>query len=284
MTSNWFAAHRGKTVVVKFGGNAMVNDVLASAFAADIVALHSAGLRVVVCHGGGPQISSELTLRGIANEFRGGLRFTSADAVLAVREVLVSLGSGLAAGLNAAGGKAIAFAGDEGSLFSATRRGTLVEGLPVDLGQVGDVTSVNPKPLEDALADGFIPVVSAIAPESGSPDGYPTLLNVNADSAAASLAVALQADWLILLTDVAGLYRDWPKRDSLIESITLEELDALLPHLESGMIPKMTACRFAVANGVGAAAIIDGRVPHALLSAPFGSGGTTVQKLKSVAV
>ena len=282
MTSHWLEGHRGETVVVKFGGNAMVDSALASTFAEDIVALHNAGLHVVVTHGGGPQISLELEQRGIASEFRGGLRYTSEDAVLAVHDVLLALGQDLATRVGNAGGDAVAVPGYRGALFTATRRGTVVNGEAVDLGQVGEVSAVDPSVLSTLLDAGRIPVVSAIAygnadPSAGHLPDARQLLNINADSAAGSLAAALRADWLILLTDVAGLYRDWPRLDSLVDSLTLDELDELLPQLVSGMIPKMEACRTAVAGGACAAAVIDGREPHALLSAPFGVGGTTVR-------
>ncbi|MEO7148112.1 MAG: acetylglutamate kinase [Terrimesophilobacter sp.] len=288
MVLHWLDDHRGETVVVKFGGNAMVDDSLASTFAADIVALHNAGLRVVVTHGGGPQISRELERRGIASEFRGGLRYTSEDAVLAVHDVLLALGQDLATRVGNAGGDAVAVPGYTSALFTATRRGTVVDGEKVDLGQVGEVSAVDPRVLSALLDAGRIPVVSAIAhgntdssarqlSDSGHLPRARQLLNINADSAAGSLAAALRADWLILLTDVAGLYRDWPRLDSLVDSLTLDELDELLPQLVSGMIPKMEACRTAVAGGACAAAVIDGREPHALLSAPFGVGGTTVR-------
>lgn len=272
VANDWLEEHRGEIVVVKFGGNAMVDEALGQAFAQDMVALHAAGLHPVVTHGGGPQISAELARHGIESEFRGGLRVTTADAVQVVREVLVALGVELAERLEAAGGSARAFAGDRGGLFAARRTGTIVAGEAVDLGHVGEVTHVDAASVLAALQAGQIPVVSAIAPEEGSG----ALLNVNADSAAASLAVALGAHWLLLLTDVPGLYRDWPNRDSLVSAIDTDELAGLLPSLESGMIPKLTACRDAVIGGVGHAAIIDGRVPHGILAERFGVSGTTV--------
>ena len=271
----WLAAHRGETVVVKFGGNAMVDEQQARAFADDVVALRRAGLHPVVTHGGGPQISAELVARGIRSEFRGGLRVTTTDAMAVVRDVLTRLGAELAARIEAAGGSATAIAAaiaGERGLFSARRTGTVVDGESVDLGRVGEVTEVDAAAVHAMLAAGGIPVVSAIATEEGTGE----LLNVNADSAAASLAVALGADRLLLLTDVAGLYRDWPNRDSLVRLIDTDELAGLLPTLESGMIPKLTACRDAVEAGVGSAAILDGRVAHILLAEPFGASGTTV--------
>lgn len=270
--TQWLDAHRGETVLVKFGGNAMVDPALGATFAEDVVALQRAGLKPVVTHGGGPQISAELARQGIASEFRGGLRYTTPEAVLVVRRVLVELGRGLAARIQAAGGVAEPIAGDERNVYSGILRGTVVLGEPVDLGRVGEVVAVDATAVADALDAGRIPVVSAIAPERGGGG----LLNVNADSAAASLAAALGADWLVILTDVPGLYRDWPNRDSLVTRIDTQELASLLPDLEAGMIPKMTACLAAVDGGVAHAAIIDGRVPHALLNEPFGISGTTI--------
>lgn len=270
---------RGGTVVVKFGGNAMIDDSLARAFCEDIVALHSAGIRVVVTHGGGPQISSELVARGIHSDFRGGLRVTTEDAVGVVHDVLVRIGSELAEQLIFAGGTATAIAGDENGLFTARRAGTVVNGEPVDLGRVGEVVRVDTAVVNVVLGAGGIPVISAIAQDAETGD----LLNVNADSAAAALAASLGAQWLLLLTDVAGLYRDWPERRSLISTIDTDELDALLPRLESGMIPKVTAARSAILGGVGHVAIVDGRVPHVLVSEPFGTSGTVVSSTERIA-
>lgn len=263
----WLERHRGETVVVKFGGNAMVDHALAQAFAEDIVALQRAGLRPVVTHGGGPQISAELVARGIPSEFRGGLRITTPDAAIVVRDVLVRIGAELAERLEAAGGKARALAGDAAPgappLFTARRLGDDRRGEASRI----DAASIL------AVLDAFgIPVVSAIGVEEGT--GH--LLNINADSAAGSLAVALAADRLLLLTDVEGLYSDWPNRDSLVTAIGVDELDELIPSIEAGMIPKLTACRDAVLGGVGSASIVDGRIPHVLLAEPFGSSGTTV--------
>lgn len=275
---SWFESHRGQTVVIKFGGNAMIDDDLARAFCDDVVALARAGIRAVITHGGGPQISSELIARGIHSEFRGGLRVTTAEAVQVVRDVLVRIGADLAEGVSAAGRLATAVAGGEHELFTAERAGTLVCGEWVDLGHVGKLTRVEPAAVIAVLDGGGIPVVSAIARDAAG-----DLLNINADAAAAGLAVALRADWLVLLTDVAGLYRDWPNRDSLVGEIDAGELASLLPTLESGMIPKMTAAMDAVLGGVGRTVIVDGRVPHVLLAEPFGASGTTVTPVERVA-
>ena len=268
---DWLRRYQGKTIVVKFGGNAMVNEQLTRAFADDMVYLRQVGVRPVVVHGGGPQISAELARRGVSSEFRGGLRVTSPEALDIVREVLTTeVGPQIAALINTHGSLARAISGETDGLFSGTRRGTVVDGEEVDLGLVGDVTSVNPAAVLAILDAGQIPVVSSIAPDSAAPGQS---LNVNADSAAASLAVALDAASLVILTDVAGLYSDWPDQESLVSMIDAEELRALIPSLESGMIPKMTACLEAVDGGVSRAAIIDGRVPHAVLFEAFRAAG-----------
>lgn len=267
----WLAQFRGRIIVVKFGGNAMVDDELKRAFAADMVYLHHVGVLPVVVHGGGPQISRALAERGIESEFRGGLRVTSPEAMEVVREVLTREVSGeLAALINEHGDLAQAVSGETEGLFRGRRRGTIVDGETVDLGLVGDVIGVDPAVLHALLDAGKIPVVSSVAPDADVPG---QVLNVNADSAAASVAVALGAAKLVVLTDVAGLYSDWPNRDSLVSRITAGELEAMLPSLESGMIPKMEACLEAVSGGVDKAAIIDGRVAHTILLEIFRKSG-----------
>jgi acetylglutamate kinase len=267
----WLKAFAGKIIVVKFGGNAMVNEQLKRSFAEDMVYLRYAGIHPVVVHGGGPQISAELARRGIASEFRGGYRVTTPEAIDAVREVLTVQVSGELVGLlNEHGPLAVGLSGESSSLFGGRRRGAVVDGETVDLGLVGDVITVNPAIVLAQLDAGIIPVVSSIAPDLDAPGQS---LNVNADSAAAALAVALGAEKLVILTDVAGLYANWPDRDSLISHLSSPELAALLPSLESGMIPKMAACLDAVDGGVAKAAIIDGRTPHSILLEIFTQQG-----------
>ncbi|MHB1171687.1 MAG: acetylglutamate kinase [Lacisediminihabitans sp.] len=271
----WLRRFQGQIVVVKFGGNAMVDDGLKRAFAGDMVYLRQIGIKIVVVHGGGPQISAELERRGISSEFRGGLRVTSPAALDVVREVLTGQVSREFVGLineqsEAEGPLAQALSGETDGLFRGHQRGAVVDGKTVDLGLVGDVVGVNPATVLALLEAGMIPVVSSIAPDGDEPGQS---LNVNADSAAAALAVALGAARLVILTDVAGLYRDWPNRESLVSSIDAAELAALLPSLESGMIPKMTACLEAIEGGVATAAIIDGRIPHSILLEAFTESG-----------
>jgi acetylglutamate kinase len=267
----WLKRFHGETIVVKFGGNAMVSPELQRAFAEDMVYLRYAGIKPVVVHGGGPQISAMLARLGIESEFRGGYRVTTPETMDVVRMVLSGqVNRELVSLINEHGPLAAGLSGEDAGLFTGRRRGALVDGDEVDLGLVGDVVSVDPAAVHAQLDAGRIPVVSSIAPDGTTPGQS---LNVNADSAAASLAVALGAAKLVILTDVAGLYRDWPNRDSLVSVIDVTELIALLPHLESGMIPKMTACLEAVEGGVAKAAIIDGRVPHSILLEVFTQSG-----------
>jgi acetylglutamate kinase len=271
----WLKRFRGATIVVKFGGNAMVDDELQRAFAEDMAYLRFAGINVAVVHGGGPQISARLAELGIDSEFRGGYRVTTPETIGVVREVLSGMiSTELAEHIDAhsSDGEALAItiSGEDHGLFLGRTRGAVVDGENVDLGLVGDVVAVDPTAVLEAMAAGRIPVVASISPDIDDPTRS---LNVNADAAAASLAIAVGAEKLVILTDVAGLYRDWPNRESLVSVITTSELSALLPTLESGMIPKMTACSDAVLGGVAKAAIIDGRVPHSILLEIFTHSG-----------
>jgi acetylglutamate kinase len=272
----WLKKFHDQIIVVKFGGNAMVSEELQRAFAEDMVYLRYAGIRPVVVHGGGPQISAMLARLGIESEFRGGYRVTTPEAMDVVRMVLTGqINRDLVSHINAHGPLAAGLSGEDAGLFTGRRRGVVIDGEEVDLGLVGDVIGVDPEAVHAQLNAGRIPVVSSIAPDVEVPGQS---LNVNADAAAAALAVALGAAKLVILTDVAGLYSDWPNRDSLVSVIDVDALRTLLPELESGMIPKMTACLDAVEGGVAKAAIIDGRVPHSILVEIFtGSGiGTEV--------
>ncbi|MCT2324929.1 acetylglutamate kinase [Micrococcus luteus] len=271
----WIRRFAGTVMVVKYGGNAMVSEELRRAFAEDIVFLHHVGVHPVVVHGGGPQINAMLDRLGIASEFRGGLRVTTEEAMDVVRMVLTGqVGRELVGLVNSHGPYAVGFSGEDAGLLRARRTGAVVDGQEVDLGLVGEVTGVDPTAILDVIESGRIPVVSSVAPEIND-DGEPTgqVLNVNADTAAAALAAALGAAKLVLLTDVEGLYADWPDRDSLISSLTAAQLRALLPSLASGMIPKMAACLAAVDAGVQRAHVVDGRRPHSMLLEVFTSAG-----------
>ncbi|MBW4031625.1 MAG: acetylglutamate kinase [Acidobacteria bacterium] len=267
----WLKQFAGQIVVVKFGGNAMVDASLQRAFAEDMVYLRHVGLKPVVVHGGGPQITSMLERLGIPSQFVGGFRVTTPETMEVVRMVLTGqVSRELVSLINEHGPLASAISGEDAGLFRGSRRGAFVDGELVDIGLVGDVVEVDPASVLAEVNAGRIPVVSSIAPDIDVPGQS---LNVNADSAAAALAVALDAAKLVVLTDVEGLYRDWPNRDSLVSVIDTGELSHLLPHLESGMIPKMTACLEAVSGGVPKAAIIDGRRPHSILLEIFTDAG-----------
>lgn len=265
----WLRDFHGKVVVIKFGGNAMVDPELSRAFAQDMAYLRFVGIKPVVVHGGGPQITAALAERGIATEFVGGLRVTTPEVIEVVRDVLRNqISAELADLIEQAGAKAVILSGEDANLFRAERVAAEVEGELLDIGQVGEVTTVNPRVVLEALEKGVVPVVSTVAPASSG-----ELLNVNADLAAASLAVALGAEKLLLLTDVAGLYSDWPDSSSLVSEISAEELTQMLPKLESGMIPKMKACLNALSGGVPRAHVIDGRTPHSILLEIFTTSG-----------
>ena len=265
----WFERFHGTTVVIKYGGNAMIDPELQRAFAADMVFLRYAGIKPVVVHGGGAQISSMLGRLGIASEFRGGLRVTTPEAMDVVRMVLVGqVGRELVGLINEHGPFAVGLSGEDARLFTAVRRHAVVDGVPVDIGQVGDVAEVDTSAVDDLIAAGRIPVVATVAPD---PDGV--VHNVNADTAAAALAIALGARKLVVLTDVPGLYTNWPDTSSLTSQIDTDALEKLLPSLQSGMVPKMEACLRAVQGGVPAAHVVDGRVPHSTLLEVFTSEG-----------
>ncbi|CAB4909257.1 MAG: acetylglutamate kinase [Actinobacteria bacterium] len=267
----WVREFSDTIIVIKFGGNAMVSPELTRAFAEDMVYLHAVGIKPVVVHGGGPQITAELDRLNIPSEFKGGYRVTTTEAMEVVRVVLAGqVSRDLVEQLNEHGPVAHSISGEDAGLFLAERRGIEIDGEEIDLGHVGEVVDVNPQVVLDQIAAGRIPVVSSLAPDRDNPSES---LNVNADEAAASLAVALGAAKLVILTDVAGLYSDWPNKHSLVSHINAQELRDLLPKLETGMIPKMTACLHAVEGGVRKAAIIDGRVPHSILLEIFTKTG-----------
>ena len=266
----WLTEFFGQTVVIKYGGHAMTDERLKRAFAQDMVFLRHVGIRPVVVHGGGPQVTSMLARLGIESEFRGGLRVTTAETVDVVRMVLVGqVGRELVGLINEHGPHAVGLSGEDAGLFRAERTGPVVDGEPVDVGLVGDVVEVDPATVLDLVSAGRIPVVSSIAPEASG-----QVLNVNADTAAAALAVALGARKLVVLTDVEGLYADWPDRASLVQQIGVDELERVLPRIDSGMAPKMQACLRAVRGGVSRATVVDGRLEHALLLEMLTSEGT----------
>jgi acetylglutamate kinase len=265
----WLERFHGKIVVIKYGGNAMTSPDLQRAFAEDIVFLRYAGLKPVVVHGGGPQITEQLTRLGIETEFRGGLRVTTPETMAVVRMVLVGQVNGDIVNLiNNHGAFAVGLSGEDGGMLTARRRPAFVDGEPVDVGQVGDVVAVDPSTVHALLDAGRIPVVATVA---RGLDGLS--YNVNADTAAAALAVGLEAEKLIMLTDVEGLYAQWPPRGEVVSQIDTEQLATMLPELSSGMVPKMEACLRAVEGGVRRATVLDGRDTHAMLIEIFTTEG-----------
>jgi len=266
----WLKSLHDKIVVVKYGGNAMTDDVLKAAFAADMVFLRNCGVHPVVVHGGGPQISAMLKRLGIPGEFKGGFRVTTPEVLDVARMVLFGqVGRELVNLINAHGPYAVGITGEDAQLFTAVRRSVSVDGVDTDIGLVGDVEHVDTAAVRDLIAAGRIPVVSTIAPDA---DGV--VYNINADTAAAALAEALGAEKLLMLTDVEGLYTRWPDRDSLVSEIGTAELAQVLPTLEEGMVPKIEACLRAVNAGVPSAHVIDGRVEHCVLVELFTDEGT----------
>ena len=258
----WIRKFQGKVFVLKFGGNAMVDEQLQKAFAEDVAFLNLVGIKAVVVHGGGPQITSRLADLGLKSEFVDGLRVTSSEAISVIRDVLMDeISTPLANLIEISGAKAAIFNGETEGLFKASI-------TRADLGLVGEVVEVNASVIAKSLESNLIPIISTVAPDSSG-----QLVNVNADLAASSLAAALGAEKLVVLTDVPGLYSDWPNRDSLVSELTASELEEILPDLESGMIPKMQACLNAVLAGVSRAHIIDGRVPHSVLLEVFTPSG-----------
>lgn len=265
----WLTALNDKIVVVKYGGNAMTDDRLKAAFAADMVFLRNCGIHPVVVHGGGPQISAMLKKLGIAGDFKGGFRVTTPEVLDVARMVLFGqVGRELVNLINAYGPYAVGITGEDAHLFTAVRRTVMVDGVATDIGLVGDVERVNTDAVLDLIDAGRIPVVSTIAPDTAG-----LVYNINADTAAAALAEALGAEKLLMLTDVEGLYTRWPDRDSLVSQINSDALAELLPTLEAGMVPKIEACLRAIDGGVPSAHVIDGRVEHCVLVELFTDEG-----------
>ena len=265
----WLDRFHGATVVIKYGGHAMTADELRAGFAEDLVFLRHAGLRPVVVHGGGPQVTGHLDRLGIASQFTAGLRVTTEETIDVVRMVLNGkVNKDIVGLINRFGPYAVGLSGEDANLFTAERKHATVDGELVDIGLVGEITAVDPSMIRALLADGRIPVVSSLA---HGEDG--AVYNVNADTAAAALAVAVGADKLVVLTDVAGLYRDWPDSDEVISQLDTGDLEKLLPTLTAGMIPKMEACLTAVRGGVATAHVLDGRLSHAVLLEIFTDSG-----------
>ena len=270
----WLNRFHGQTVVIKYGGHAMADEALRLAFAQDLVFLRYAGLRPVVVHGGGPQINALLGRLGVESSFTAGLRVTTPEAMEVVRMVLSgTVNKDIVGLIKRHGPFAVGLSGEDAGTFTAIRKAAVVDGEPVDIGLVGDIVATDPGAIRALLADGRIPVVSSVA--AGR---HGEVYNVNADTAAAALAVSLGAAKLVVLTDVAGLYRDWPASGDtasaeVISELSAGELERLLPGLSTGMIPKMEACLTAVRGGVPQAHVLDGRLHHAILLEIFTDSG-----------
>ena len=250
----------GKTIVIKYGGNAMISDELRKAVINDIILLRLVGIHVVVVHGGGPEINELLKKTGKESRFVNGLRYTDQETMEIVQMVLCGkVNKGLVATLNRAGGSAVGRCGLDGGMLQAVRR----QEDGVDYGLVGDVTKVEPKVILDAIHDDFIPVISTVAQGTDAETSY----NVNADTAAAKIAVAVGAEKLILLTDIRGLLRDKNDENTLISQVRIQEVPGLVEQgiISGGMIPKVACCVDAVENGVRRTHILDGRIPHSIL-------------------
>jgi acetylglutamate kinase len=270
----WLDRFHGETVVIKYGGHAMTAEELRAGFAQDLVFLKHAGLRPVVVHGGGPQVTGHLDRLGIESVFTAGLRVTTEETIDVVRMVLNGkVNKDIVGLINRNGPYAVGLSGEDANLFTAERKLAAVDGELVDIGLVGEITDVDPSMVRALLDNGRIPVISSVAPGAEGPDGAGTVYNVNADTAAAALAVALGAAKLVVLTDVEGLYRDWPNSDEVISQLDADDLEKLLPALSAGMIPKMEACLTAVRGGVPHAHVLDGRLSHAILLEIFTDSG-----------
>jgi acetylglutamate kinase len=265
----WLDQFHGETVVIKYGGHAMTDETLRAGFAQDLVFLRYAGLRPVVVHGGGPQVTGFLERLGIESTFTAGLRVTTPETIDVVRMVLAGKVNKDIVGLvNRHAPFAVGLSGEDANLLTAERKHAMVDGEPVDIGLVGDITDVDPGAVDALIADGRIPVISSVARGA---DGE--VYNVNADTAAGALAVALGAAKLVVLTDVEGLYKDWPDCTEVISQLDASDLEAMLPTLSAGMIPKMEACLTAVRGGVPHAHVLDGRLQHAILLEIFTDSG-----------
>jgi acetylglutamate kinase len=265
----WLDRFHGETVVIKYGGHAMIAEDLRAGFAQDLVFLKHAGLRPVVVHGGGPQVTGHLDRLGIESEFTAGLRVTTEETIDVVRMVLNGkVNKDIVGLINRHGPYAVGLSGEDANLFTAERKYATVDGAAVDIGLVGEITVVDASMVHALLDNDRIPVISSTAHGA---DG--AVYNVNADTAAAALAVALGAAKLVVLTDVEGLYRDWPNSDEVISQLDADDLEKLLPTLSAGMIPKMEACLTAVKGGVPRAHVLDGRLTHAILLEIFTDSG-----------
>ena len=259
-------------ILIKYGGHAMVNEDLAQAFARDVVELVNSGEEVVVVHGGGPQIESELKAKSISSTSVAGLRVTTPEMMNVVEMVLTGrVLRDVTNSLIQAGGKAVGITGRDAQLLVAEKLTHSATGEKIEVGQVGEITEVNVQLLRTLITAGFIPVVAPV-----SADLHGVAFNVNADSAAGAVAGALEVERAIFLTDVPGLMRNWPDPNSLIPHLSAQEARAMLPTLADGMIPKIAACLHAIDQGAKSAQIVDGRVAGAVINATKKELGTVI--------
>ncbi len=256
----------GKTVVVKYGGNAMINPELKEAVMSDIILLSLVGIKIVLIHGGGPEISGMLGKLGIESKFVGGLRYTDKETAEVVQMVLAGkTNKDLVSLIGRRGGKAVGLCGIDGAMIKAKK----LEG-EFDYGYVGEITEIDPAPIEKVLEENYIPVIATVGIDS---EGQ--VYNINADTAAAEIAAALHAENIITLTDIPGLLRDVSDPSTLIPEIHINEVEGLIKSgvISGGMIPKMQSCEKAVRSGVKKAVMIDGRIPHSIIIEMFSNEG-----------
>ena len=274
----WLLKFQESIVVIKFGGNAMTNPLLSKQFAQDVVFLKLAGLKPIVVHGGGPQISKKLEDSGIKSEFKSGYRATTEESIKVVKDVLVNdIQKELVSNINENAKLAVGMSGDSNSLLEVEKFFLNDQGKQIDIGLVGNVVKVDVKQIIDVLESGQIPVISTIGVGKDK-----KIYNVNADTAASAIASAIKAQKMVILTDVAGLMEKYPDEKTLIPTIDVVGLKKLMPSLDEGMKPKMQACLEAIQAGVKRAHVIDGRAPHAVLVEVFTDSGTGTMVIESM--
>lgn len=271
----WLLKFQNCIVVIKFGGNAMVNEQLLSQFAEDVVFLKLAGLKPVVVHGAGPQITDALNQSGIESVFTNGYRVTDDKSIVIIKKVLKNVQNQLVENINKLKPIAIGVSGDEDNVIRAEKKSLIQDGLEIDLGLVGQISDIDPKKVIDILEKNYIPVISCLGIDRSG-----KVLNINADEGASAMAKFLRAQKFVLLTDVVGLLEKYPDEKSLIQTISVQDLQKIIPNLDKGMRPKMEACLDAVINGVSRAHVIDGRKSHALLVEVFTDSGTGTMVVK----
>ena len=274
----WLLKFQESIVVIKFGGNAMTNPELSKQFAQDVVFLKLAGLQPIVVHGGGPQISKKLDESGINSEFKSGYRVTTEESIKVVKDVLVNeIQKDLVLNINENAKLAVGMSGDSNSLIAVEKLFLKDNDQRIDIGLVGNVVKVDVKQIIDVLESGQIPVISTLGMGKDN-----LIYNVNADTAASAIAVAMNAQKMVILTDVAGLMEKYPDEKTLIPTVDIKGLKKLMPSLDEGMRPKMQACLEAVEAGVKRAHVIDGRAPHAVLVEVFTDSGTGTMVVESM--